>query len=393
MDVVSSPMTPKQRILAAMRHGIPDRVPVYPGLGPWYAARITGLTMWDVTLGDPDVLPELMLEMNRRYGYDDWFWIASGLEGGRRDGISFEWREELVRRTGEEIVKRSWVDTPYGPLERIVVYPKHDPAWEIEKPIKDIDRDWPRLRALLGEDWLWKRELPRWHYRLGDRGVYPLGVALPVDWWYDWRDGTVQQLIYDLVDRRDKMHEILDYYHDYAMVYLQAALEVRPDEIILAGSTSSLSVLSPALYREYNLPFVKEVTRLCKQAGVVSHQHSCGRSRGIVEMSYAETDLDVMEPLERHPGGDVDLAEVKRLYGYKLCLKGNINTFDMLLRGTPAEVEAEARACIEAGAAGGGFWLSTGDQAGRDTPEENIWAMIEAAHKYGRYDQDGNRHP
>ena len=122
-------------------------------------------------------LPELMLEMNHRYGYDDWFWTASGLEGGRRDGLSFEWQEELVRRTEEEIVKRSWVDTPRGPLERIIVYPKCDPAWEIEKPIKDIDRDWPRLRALLGEDWLWKRELPRWHSRLGDRGVYPLGLG------------------------------------------------------------------------------------------------------------------------------------------------------------------------------------------------------------------------
>ena len=77
-----------------------------------------------------------------------------------------------------------------------------------------------------------------------------------MDWWYGWRDGTVQQLIYDLVDRRDKMHEILDYYQRLCLVYLQAALEARPDEIMLGGSTSSLSVLSPALYREYNLPFV-----------------------------------------------------------------------------------------------------------------------------------------
>ena len=196
MNVISGAMTSKARILTAIRRGTPDRVPVYPGIGPWYAARIAGLTMWDVSLGDPDVLPELMLEMNHRYGYDDWFWIAPGLEGGRRDGLVCEWREEVVRRAEGEIVKRSWVDTPRGPLERITVYPKYDPAWEIEKPIKEIDRDWPRLRALLGEDWLWTRELPRWHGRLGERGIYPLSLGLPIDWWYGWRrrDGAAAHL-------------------------------------------------------------------------------------------------------------------------------------------------------------------------------------------------------
>ena len=55
VNAISGAMTPKLRILTAMRRGVPDRVPVYPGIGPWYAARITGLTMWDVTFGDPDV--------------------------------------------------------------------------------------------------------------------------------------------------------------------------------------------------------------------------------------------------------------------------------------------------------------------------------------------------
>ncbi|HUT33160.1 MAG TPA: hypothetical protein VNE39_06765 [Planctomycetota bacterium] len=36
-------------------------------------------------------------------------------------------------------------------------------------------------------------------------------------------------------------------------------------------------------------------------------------------------------------------------------------------------------------AAGGGFILSTGDQCGRDTPDENILAMLEVARDYGRY--------
>jgi len=36
-------------------------------------------------------------------------------------------------------------------------------------------------------------------------------------------------------------------------------------------------------------------------------------------------------------------------------------------------------------AEGGGFILSTGDQCGRDTPDENIYAMVETAREYGAY--------
>ena len=39
----------------------------------------------------------------------------------------------------------------------------------------------------------------------------------------------------------------------------------------------------------------------------------------------------------------------------------------------------------EAAAVGGGFILSTGDQCGRDTPDENIFRLVETVRRYGRY--------
>ena len=83
--------------------------------------------------------------------------------------------------------------------------------------------------------------------------------------------------------------------------------------------------------------------------------------------------------------GDCDLAEIKRLYGDRLALMGNLHTTDVMLRGTPEDVERAARQAIEDAAEGGGFILSTGDQCGRDTPDENIFRLIEAAKRYGRY--------
>jgi len=57
----------------------------------------------------------------------------------------------------------------------------------------------------------------------------------------------------------------------------------------------------------------------------------------------------------------------------------------VMLRGTVADVVAASRKAIDDAAAGGKFILSTGDQCGRDTPDENLVAMIETARTYGRY--------
>ena len=83
--------------------------------------------------------------------------------------------------------------------------------------------------------------------------------------------------------------------------------------------------------------------------------------------------------------GDCDLAELKRLYGDKIVLKGNLHTTDVMLYGSVDDVVAASRKAIDDAAAGGGFILSTGDQCGRDTPDENIRAMVDTARTYGKY--------
>jgi len=83
--------------------------------------------------------------------------------------------------------------------------------------------------------------------------------------------------------------------------------------------------------------------------------------------------------------GDCNLAELKRLYGDKLVLKGNLHTTDVMLNGTTDDVVRAARQAIDDAAEGGRFILSTGDQCGRETPDENLRAMIDTARTYGRY--------
>jgi uroporphyrinogen decarboxylase len=83
--------------------------------------------------------------------------------------------------------------------------------------------------------------------------------------------------------------------------------------------------------------------------------------------------------------GDCDLAEVKRAHGQQIALMGNLHTTRTMFMGSPADVESAAKAAIDVAGSGGGFILSTGDQCGRDTPDENIFKMIDVAQTYGQY--------
>lgn len=89
--------------------------------------------------------------------------------------------------------------------------------------------------------------------------------------------------------------------------------------------------------------------------------------------------------------GDCDLVDIKQSYGKRLALMGNLHTSQVMLFGSVADVRrASLQALLDAGE-GGGFILSTGDQLGRDTPEENIREMIAVAKEFGHYPLDIER--
>jgi uroporphyrinogen-III decarboxylase len=100
----------------------------------------------------------------------------------------------------------------------------------------------------------------------------------------------------------------------------------------------------------------------------------------------ADAGVDLVDPLERPPGGDVtDLAAVKREHGGRLALRGNVHAHEVLLRGTTADVERQVRECLAAAAPGGGYILATGDGAILGTPFENLDAMAAAGKRWGGY--------
>ncbi len=139
-------------------------------------------------------------------------------------------------------------------------------------------------------------------------------------------------------------------------------------------------LMSPNVFRTYLFPWMKKIAAICQSKNIPFIYHTDGRIWQVLDDLY-ETGINALQPLEPQA---IDIREVKRQYGQKFCLIGNIDV-DLLSRGTPAAIDQEAKGLIEDIGRGGGYCLGSGNTVPAYVPLENYRAMVEAAWKYGQY--------
>lgn len=377
-------MTSKERMIAAMMKGVPDMVPVAPDISNMIPCRLTGKPFWDIYYrGDPP-LWRAYLDAVRYYGFDGWH-IYAGVEL-KTDGDQRTWDSEVVSRDDDRFTVRTTCRTPAGDLWSETIFYVADPPTVVHGWIKDLKADLPKLRyffpKITGYD---RAPLEEQLQAAGDDAAVCCGIGVPgLQELHIWFDGGQIAAVYAMSDYPDEFDELIHLQQDYAVRIAEMGIDAKPDFFML-GASGLWTLQSPEVFRKCSLPVIKKTTRMAKEAGIPSLLHSCGKERELVDIFVNETDLDCVNPLEVPPMGDCDLAEIKRAYGTRIALMGNIHTTDVMLRGTPDDVRRVARECIDAAAEGGGFILSTGDQCGRDTPDENLFALVETAREYGRY--------
>jgi uroporphyrinogen decarboxylase len=194
----------------------------------------------------------------------------------------------------------------------------------------------------------------------------------------------LEALSYTYYDSPELIEELRELHEHRVLKETEICLDQKPDFLLLGGS-GTITLQSPEIARKLTLPTLKKVTRMAKEAGIPTMLHSCGKEYALVKMCAEETDLNCINPLEPPPMGDCEMGKIKEEFGDRLALMGNLHTTDVMLLGTPMVVQHAAKKAIDDAAKGGGFILSTGDQCGRDTPDENILKMVEVAKTYGRY--------
>ncbi len=379
-------MNSRRRLNAVMNREIPDCVPVSPDFSNMIPAKLTGKPFWELYLYNNPPIYMAYIDAAKKFDIDS---LMDGYAP-----IKFE--EEIAEDASEEVIiyqtddrivtqkydlnkstihKKVWEDTV------TVYYRDNPPTYNLKPGLIGLDnspKSYKRIEGIKPE--LTGQELLT-HVKetMGNQGM--VGV-------FCGTSGVIynEEEIYEYYDNPDKFYKrrdlMIQKFTD--KFYKFMALEDKPD-FICTGASGTLIFQTPAIFRELALPIVKKITSLCKEYKIPSHIHSCGPEKELIKICAEETDLTIIDPLEILPMGDCNLAEIKKLYGNKLILKGNLHTTDIMLDGSTADVIEASKRAIDDAAEGGGFILSTGDQCGRDTPFENIHAMVETARSYGKY--------
>jgi len=152
---------------------------------------------------------------------------------------------------------------------------------------------------------------------------------------------------------------------------------VHHDDVAYASGP----MVSPVQLRKYLWPWYKEMCRISREKGKPIVYHSDGNVNRVLD-DIVETGFNALNPLEPKV---MDIVQVKRDYGDKLALVGNIDLVYTLTRGTPEEVDAEVRQRIRELAPGGGYVVASANSITEYVPVANFNAMREAVFKYGKY--------
>jgi uroporphyrinogen decarboxylase len=141
-------------------------------------------------------------------------------------------------------------------------------------------------------------------------------------------------------------------------------------------------VYSPAQFRRFMLEPLQRITARCHARGLKYIWRTDGVIWPVAQELFIESGVDGYGEIDKQAG--MDLAEIRERLPH-LVLWGNVDCGRTLTFGTPEEVAAETRACIDAAAPGGGYILGSSNVIHADIPAENFLAMARTAREYGRY--------
>jgi len=382
------PLTSRERVLAAINHEEPDRVPIILGVSNATSMKMPTYQKLRKTLG---------IDAEDRYIYD-WPELGTALPD-----------EETMVRLHSDV--RGVLDLePASVLERNNKREPHSPY---------ID-SWGSGQVEIAPG--------RWF-----SGVHPLADATTIDTldtypWPDMDDPTrvahVRQQAEKLADENkyaimgtpwllfpferafsmqgmDKFLLNMALYPDFAEALLKKNAELCKTlmghfldeageflDIIKIGDdlgTQNSLMISPKMYRKILKPihadfiaFIKERTK----AKVFFHTD--GDVFPLIG-DFIEIGIDILNPIQTSAGKMANLPELKKQFGENIVFCGAVDTHYYLPQGTPEQVREEVRRVINTLGHGGGYMLSSVHTIMEDVPPENILAMVDAVEEFGKY--------
>jgi len=386
---MTTAMTSRQRVLTALNHEVPDRVPIDLGgfqTGIHRKAYIDLLNYLgiedDVTIMDPvQQLARPCEEVLRRFHVDIRYVFAhgpdsfqGGIEQNTRDGrLWHDLADEFGVVWSMPDDQPFYMDISHHPLADATI----DDLADYPFPRGD---DPTRFAGLRGEA-----------LRLREQTAYAIstgigGVVYETCWYMRglerWFMDTVENQAFceALLDRM--LHFWIGYYREF-MKEIGDLVDVVMIGDDIGGQTGPL--FSPAFYRTVVKPRQKKLVQHIKSlTSAKIWYHTCGSVVSLIP-DLLDNGIDILNPVQIS-AANMGPRELKRRYGDRLTFwGGGIDTQHVLSFASPAQVREHVRANVEALKPGGGYVFNSVHNIQAGVPAENIVAMFDAAYEYGCY--------
>ncbi len=147
------------------------------------------------------------------------------------------------------------------------------------------------------------------------------------------------------------------------------------------GTQESL-MISPDMYREILKPLHADYIGFIKErTSAKVFFHTDGDVFPLID-DFIEIGVDILNPIQTSAGKMSDLEGLKHRYGKNIVLCGGIDTHRILNHGTPQAVRDEVRRVMHILGQGGGYLLASVHTIMNDVPAENVLAMVDAVEEF-----------
>jgi len=218
--------------------------------------------------------------------------------------------------------------------------------------------------------------------RYGDR-IYLMGSLFSGLWESASQSMGLANFAVTLRRNPDFVRKMVKYYEKIYLSTINATADAGMPAFVYSDDMGHKSgpQMPPRVLDEF---FGPSLRRLCEEAhrrGIKIVVHSCGNVNLLLEM-FADWGFDGVHSLE--PTAGIDIADVKRRLGKRMCIFGNLDISHILSEGTREEVESAVKTMLKDVALDGAFIMAMTNSHNAVKVENTRW-MIEYTHRYGNY--------
>jgi len=383
-------MTSRQRVLKALNHQIPDRVPI--DLGGFqtgihkkaYQQLLEHLGIKDdITILDPvQQLAKPCEELLERFHVDIRYICAHGpdsFKGGikqnTRDGKGWQdLGDEFGIVWSMPDDQQLYMDISHHPLADATI----DDLKDYPFPKGD---DPSRFSGVREEVLKMRRETP---YAIST-GI--CGVVYEICWYMRGLERWFMDMIENPAFCEALLDQTLKFWTGY-MSGLMAEVGDIVDVVMigddLAGQNGPL--FSPKFYRKIVKPRQKKLVQHIKSlTSAKIWYHTCGSCAEYIP-DLIDNGIDILNPIQIS-ADNMDPRLLKQKYGKKLVFWGGaIDAQHIFPFASPGQIREQIRKNLEIFKPGGGYIFNNVHNIQLDVPPENIVALYDAAYEFGFYD-------